>query len=144
MVDFYSPSDILNSVVRDKTTSAYISVGGTVTVTQNGYNKEIQASQDLSVGAFSLSLGETEDYEVIGISVHFSSSTTQNLTITQNYTDSNYDTEIKLESLTAVQNYYSTDTFNIFGSDGQDFTIDITNTGTPAITVYVTVNIKFI
>lgn len=98
-----------------------------------------ESSQALGTGALSYTTNFSEKTRVKQILFHAASAITQSVTFTvDSKTGANYDVVIAAESLVAEQDYAYTGSELVL-EDGDELKITCTNSGTPAITVYVTV-----
>lgn len=102
------------------------------------------ADQDLSVGALSFTTTETEKFKISYINFNFSGSATQDITITKTTGIANKDEILEKQSLTANTSarFVSIANTVIDPTIGEQLEITVTNTGTPAITVYTTLKIE--
>ena len=96
-------------------------------------------SQALGTGALSYTTDFSEKTRIKQILFHAASAVTQTVTFTiDSKTGATYDVVIAKEDLVAEQDYAYTGSELIL-EDGDEIIISCTNTGTPAITVYVTI-----
>ena len=109
----------------------------TGSVSSGGEAQEITTSQDLSIAPLNYTTSVGDNFIVKGIYLTFTSSTTQTITIEYN--------GVKLidEEITG-QTARVCGGFTIYGGLGKELTITCTNTGTPAITVDVIIDIEVI
>ena len=98
-----------------------------------------ESSQALGSGALAYTTNFSEKTRIKQILFHAASNITQTVTFTlDSKTNSTYDTILASEDLVAEANY-SYLPFQLILEDGDELLIACTNSGTPAITVYVTV-----
>jgi len=97
---------------------------------------EVTTTQDLATGALSYETIETSDFKVLGAYFVFDGTTTQTITLTYN------SVKIFEEEVTPSTTVFIDLDQIILASLGKQLTVACTNTGTPAITVILTLDVE--
>ena len=102
---------------------------------------EATTTQDLSAGALSFTTSFGTDFRLVSVLIHGDAAFSQTITMTVDaLAGANYDTVIGQETTSSVQDvqFVPAASEQLF-KDGSELKIDVTNTGTPAVNLYVTV-----
>lgn len=102
------------------------------------------ADQDLSVSALNFETTEETKFKISYINFNFSSAVTQDITITKTTGVANKDEILEKQSLTTNTSarFVSISNTVIDPINGEQLKIQVSNTGTPAVTVYTTLKIE--
>lgn len=102
---------------------------------------EYTASQDLSLGPLNFTTSFSDDVKINYITFKKSASTTQDAKVAIDaLAGANYDTEILNETLTGANGLFFQPDERFVLKAGNNLKIEMTNTGTPSVTVYVVVS----
>lgn len=97
-------------------------------------------SQDLSLAALDTTTSFSTETRLSSVMIHSSASISQDITITvDNISGSNYDTVIQSDRISSGTDYIYQPTSRLYLQDGSEIRVQVTNSGTPSATVYVTV-----
>jgi len=135
-------SEHLRRASRDlnESESVLVMVSGDGTITES----IAVSDQDLSAGVLSFTTTETERFKISYINFNFSGAVTQTITITKLTGIANKDEILEKQELTANTSarFVSIANTIINPTNNEQLKIEVTNTGTPAITVYTTLKIE--
>lgn len=98
------------------------------------------SSQDLSLAALAYTTNFAADTRVKQVLLHAASAITQTVSITyDSSTGATYDTKLDSTDISAGTDYFWTPDTEIVLASGDELLVGCTNSGTPAVTVYVSV-----
>jgi len=102
------------------------------------------ADTDLSTDALSFTTTETERFKISYINFNFSSSVSQTITITKITGITNKDEVLEKQTLSSNTSarFVSATNIIIDPAKNEQLKIEVTNTGTPAVTLYTTLKIE--
>ncbi len=101
-------------------------------------------SQDLSVGPLDFTTSFDWDHVMVKATMHFTGAVTQDITMTtDSAAGSNYDTVVIDEKTSAATDYIFPPVSEGVVKRGDEIRFQVTNTGTPAVTVYLEITVVF-
>lgn len=126
-----------DEVLRNSYNSMDKSIKVSGSVSSGGVPQQLTTSQDLSAGALSYTTDIGQNFIVKGLYLKATSEITQTVTVEYN------GVEIIDESLTFTTAKLGEE-FAVFAGSGEELTITCTNSGTPAITLTLVLDIEVV
>ena len=133
-----------NEALRDVSTDGALSAFRTVSGEGVNTTSIAVADVDLSLGALSFTTSQTENFKINYINFNFSSAVSQTITITKTTGIANKDEILEIQTLISNTSarFVSIANTVINVDNGEQLKIQVSNSGTPAVTCYTTLSVE--